>query len=172
MNEQKKIILIGLPGSGKSTLGRAVADALQLSFFDLDELIEESSGISISEIFKRQGEEAFRKLEREILEYTLSLPQGMVLATGGGAPCFYDNMDLINASGKSIFLDPPLDVLLARVENSKNRPMFFNLDKNEMIQKLETLYGKRLPYYNKAHLRIGKAVTPSNLLEILESSEG
>ncbi|WP_143960094.1 shikimate kinase [Litoribacter populi] len=162
-----KIILVGMPGSGKSTLGKAVAEVLQLSFFDLDQEIEASAGLSIPEIFHHHGEGYFREMEKAALEKVLSLPEGLILATGGGAPCFYNNMELINSAGTSVFLNPSLEVLLSRIEEAENRPMFLGLDQDEKLAKLESLLKKRLLFYQKAQFVIENTISAVQLTEIL-----
>jgi len=94
----RRFYLIGFMGSGKSFLGRRLANALQLPFLDLDDYLEEWSGRSIPRIFEESGEEAFRKLESEALRDTARLPSA-VIACGGGTPCFGDNMAWMNAHG-------------------------------------------------------------------------
>ncbi|MFM8739263.1 MAG: shikimate kinase, partial [Cytophagales bacterium] len=98
-----KIFLIGLPGSGKTTLGKQLAERLNIRFVDLDTEIEKSEGESIALIFKRFGEDHFRKAESTQLQKWANLNEDFVMATGGGAPCFFDNMEVMNQSGTTIF---------------------------------------------------------------------
>src|SRR6185503_20434689 len=99
-----KIFLLGLPGSGKTTLGKELSNALRLPFVDLDSEIERLEGKKISEIFAANGEEYFRNLESSELRKRCTSKGEFVMATGGGTPCFFDNMEWINRAGKSIFL--------------------------------------------------------------------
>jgi len=99
---QTKIYLIGLPGSGKTTLGKQVAVKLQADFIDLDSAIEQNEGKSIAAIFKERGEDAFRQQESDLLHHYATSASPFVMATGGGAPCFFSNMDVMNASGVTI----------------------------------------------------------------------
>src|SRR6187402_3759097 len=100
-----KYFLIGLPGSGKTTLGRKLATTLKIPFVDLDHEIEERETISTQVIFKKFGEKYFREVESTVLKAWCERMGSFVMATGGGAPCFFDNMDTINQAGKSIFID-------------------------------------------------------------------
>src|SRR5947207_14326757 len=102
-----KIFLLGLPGSGKTTLGKALARSLGLSFVDLDLEIEKSEGMLIPEIFKTKKEDYFRKAEAAQLKHWSLSDREFVMATGGGAPCFFDNLETIKAAGRSFFLDVP-----------------------------------------------------------------
>ncbi len=89
-----RIFLIGMPGAGKSTLGQQTAIALNLDFHDLDVLIVEKTGMEITEIFRERGEEYFRKIEAKILKEVVQDQDDFVMATGGGTPCFYQNIEL------------------------------------------------------------------------------
>src|SRR5690242_5204760 len=110
-----KIFLLGLPGSGKTTLGKRLATALQLPFVDLDKEIERTEGKQIKDIFAEKKEDYFRKLESAELKRWCAKPGDYVMATGGGAPCFFDNIDVINSSGKSIFIDVPASEIVRRM---------------------------------------------------------
>lgn len=140
-------------GSGKSFVGRQLASLLGSPFIDLDEVIEARAGKTISHLFAEDGEAVFRRLETEALRATAALP-AFVLATGGGAPCFHENMDWMNANGITVFLDPDLEVLLARLEAGRaHRPL---LQSAAALQQLvEERLAARRPVYEKArvHLR-------------------
>ncbi|MBT1704339.1 shikimate kinase [Fulvivirgaceae bacterium PWU20] len=142
-----------MPGSGKTTSGRKLSEALQLEFVDLDEEICKTEGQTIPDIFRLRGEDYFRQVESEVLRGVASKNGARVIATGGGAPCFHDGIDIINNAGTSIFLDVPISVLLQRVKYKTGRPL---LDANleEAEKKLSQLYQARLPIYNKAKIRI------------------
>ena len=95
-----RIFLIGLPGSGKTTLGKKVATYLQLPFFDLDEVIERSAGKRVPEIFADEGEAAFRKMESDTLQKIIADHSDFVMATGGGAPCFHNGIGISPVTGR------------------------------------------------------------------------
>ena len=151
-----KVILVGLPGSGKSTFGKQLAQTLRFPYLDLDQVIEDYHLLSIPEIFSRYGEGKFREWETESLNRLLSRDESFVLATGGGAPCFNDNMELINQKGISVYLDVPLDAISRRLKSSKiqNRPMFEGLDQGEIILKLKSLQSQREYFYNQAKIKL------------------
>ena len=112
LNKTENIVLSGMPGAGKSTVGRLLAQELNRPFFDLDEEIVRFAGRSIPEIFATDGEATFRNLETEVLREVLANQKGIVLATGGGAVLRDENVDLLHRNGKICFLDRPLEALL------------------------------------------------------------
>jgi shikimate kinase len=162
-----KIVLMGLPGSGKSTLGKHLSLNLHYQFFDLDALIVDEIGCSITQFFIEQGEEQFRLIESRILKNTLLLDKSFVLSTGGGAPCYHHNIDLINYHSTSVYIDVPLQVLVHRLlsnERSK-RPMFFKLSEEEVLEKIMVLKGSREKYYNQAKIKLsGKNISTEHLI--------
>jgi shikimate kinase len=154
-----KIFLIGLPGCGKTTLGKQVAAKLNVPFLDLDTEIEKAEGKSVKEIFAQYGENSFREKESACLRSLTSSDKNFVLATGGGAPCFFDNMDLMNKSGITVFLNVPLDEIARRLQKTdlKKRPLFAGIDRAEIIRKLEELGRKRFPFYIQARKKLSSA---------------
>lgn len=145
-----KIFLIGMPGSGKTTLGRRLAERLGVDFVDLDHEIERSESKSISEIFSQQGEDAFRLLESKLLRQWASSNLPFVMATGGGAPCFYNGMATINESGVSVFLDCPVSELIARVKKNQERPLLLTADDQELTDRLTRMLENRMACYRQA----------------------
>ncbi|GAA4827836.1 shikimate kinase [Algivirga pacifica] len=161
-----RIYLIGMPGCGKSTVGHHLAEALNYNFLDLDQAIEEKEGNSIPDIFSTKGEDYFRKIEKEVLETTL--PENTVIATGGGAPCFFNNMGFIKEQGLAIFLDTPTKLLAERVLQQKgSRPLVDDQQSLENVQKaLEEKRNDRLAFYMQADYRIDTSEgTPLQLSE-------
>lgn len=144
-----RIFLTGLPGSGKSTLGKKLAQHLDLSFYDLDVLAEEQEGRKIREIFSESGEDYFRRLERTCLEKVLSYPAGMVLATGGGTVCFFDNLQRMKAAGLVVFLDVSPEEIATRMSSEANpdRPLFQGKD---VLLHLIKLREQRISFYQQA----------------------
>jgi len=148
---QKPIFLIGMPAVGKSTLGKQIAQKYSLQFIDMDKYIEKIQGKSISEIFSEKGEAFFRQIEAESLK-ELTKTQNTVIATGGGTPCFYDNMSLMLERGKVVFLDFPLEQISNRIsQNPQSRPMFVGKTSTQIASKIQELYTHRRLYYQKAH---------------------
>ncbi|WP_296700868.1 shikimate kinase [Algoriphagus sp.] len=156
MKKELKVVLIGLPGSGKSTFGKQLASTLNFPFYDLDSLVEENSQMKIPDIFNKLGEGQFRAWETESLKRILESQQSYVLASGGGCPCFNDNMDLINEYGVSVYLDVPLGEISKRLGVSKiqNRPMFQDLDRVEINMKLKSLLSEREYFYDQAKIKL------------------
>lgn len=161
-----KIVLVGLPGSGKSTLGEELADQLGFPFYDLDDLIVQQERKSIPEIFYERGEGYFRQAETRALERQLEMDEGMILATGGGAPCFNDNMDRINQKAVSVFLDVPMHEIIQRMTANEValRPLFQGLDAGEISAKLTDLYTARVSYYDQAKIKLSGEDISTELL--------
>jgi shikimate kinase len=145
------VFLVGMPGSGKSTVGRQLSRRLQLPFFDSDHLIEQRLGCSIREYFAREGEAAFRDLEEQVLA---ELAQGAdaVVATGGGAVLREANRNALRAGGKVIYLRSSPEELYRRLRHDTNRPL---LQVADPMARLRTLYAERDPLYREtAHFQI------------------
>jgi shikimate kinase len=160
-----KTFLLGLPGSGKTTLGRELARVLKVPFLDLDEEIQKEAGLSVKEIFAKDGEEHFRRTESLILKKWCANSDSFVMATGGGAPCFFDNMERIKKAGISFFLDVPVDEIVKRMdgEGISHRPL---LSGSETVSEvLRRLRNQRLSFYGQAtYTYSGKNIA----LQILE----
>lgn len=149
------IFLIGYMASGKTTLGRALAVATGRRFVDLDEYIVTRQGKSVSEIFADGGEKEFRTVEREALAEVIAAGVGpMIVACGGGTPCFGDNLELMTAAGTTVWLDAPVEVLLRRLRlESSGRPLVAGLDgKGELEGYVLENLRRRRPYYSRAAL--------------------
>jgi len=163
----RNIFLIGLPSSGKSTLGKKLARILDYRFVDMDKLIEKDQQMTVHEIFTQKGEPFFREVESRILKSTIE-NRGVVIATGGGAPCFFDNMDFIKKSGISIFLDVHHVELAKRIQNhgKDDRPLLSGATSLE--NELEQKYIQRLPYYSQADFTISGDTDVSKLAEVVQ----
>lgn len=166
-----KIFLLGLPGSGKTTLGKTLAASLGLSFVDLDLEIEKSEGMLIPEIFQKKKEDYFRKAESAQLKQWSMSDKEFVMATGGGAPCFFDNMKIINAAGKSIFLDVPAKEIAARImkQNLSERPLFARTHPESLKDHVEFMRSQRISYYRQAHFMVsGTSIAPAEILALIK----
>ena len=147
-----KIFLIGMPGSGKTTIGKLLAEKLKLPFVDLDVEIEKSEGQSINQIFEKRKENYFREVESATLKKFCTSSESFVMSTGGGAPCFHDNMTKMNDSGKAIFLDVPAKEIADRLEKTNliERPLFAKLSSDQLKDKIEFLRSHRIGFYRQA----------------------
>src|SRR5690242_17437499 len=119
-NGSMKIFLLGFMGAGKSYWGRHLSEYMSLPLYDLDERIVEEEGCSIADIFKEKGESYFRQKERDTLQ-RLSRADRFIIACGGGAPCFFDNMDFMNEQGLTVWLDPSVGVMAERLQWKKGK---------------------------------------------------
>jgi shikimate kinase len=149
-----RIYLLGFMGSGKTTHGRKIARMMGYDFVDMDSWIEEAVQMPVSEIFLKHGEPYFRQQEVNAIK-ALSKKEQVVIATGGGAPCHGENMDLMKASGLTIYLKLPPEALLSRLKISKNkRPLLEGKSDEEMRQTIEEMLSQREPFYNQATMII------------------
>lgn len=148
-----KFFLIGMPGSGKTTIGKVLAKKLKLPFIDLDIEIEKSEHQTINEIFEKRKENYFREVESAILKKFSSSSESFVMSTGGGAPCFHDNLNIMNQSGKTIFLDVPAKEIASRLvkTNLSERPLFAKLSDDVLKDKIEFLRSQRISFYRQAN---------------------
>ena len=135
MEKNKNIYLIGLMGSGKTTLGKILSKKLGKTFFDSDQVIEEKLGVDVTMIFEYEGEAGFREREKEILKQLVS-KKNIILATGGGAILSRDNRDLLSESGTVIYLKSNYKDLVLRMKNDKTRPLLKEGDVESIIKKL------------------------------------
>ncbi|MEQ9468662.1 MAG: shikimate kinase [Ekhidna sp.] len=139
----QRIFLIGLPGVGKTTMGLDLAVDLGLQFVDLDQDIEKAAKLSVSEIFEEYGEAHFRQLEKLHLEKVIDELDNFVMATGGGTPCFFNNLDTMKQSGRVVYINTPIETIRGRLEKDRSRPLMKNHTLNELFE-------KRKGWYNQA----------------------
>jgi len=138
-------------GSGKTTVGKLLSKKLRATFVDSDELIVKKSGLTIPQIFERFGEEGFREMERRIIREVLETPSSpLVLSVGGGAPAFFDNMEVINSLSTSVYLKNSFETLYSRIARDGNRPLAASGER----EKLLSLYGRRIPFYERAKIHV------------------
>jgi shikimate kinase len=144
-------------GSGKSTLGKRLASKLDTAFLDLDEYFEQKYRTSITLFFERFGEDQFRKLEHEVLREVIDLHHDVVISTGGGTPCFFNNMELMNQHGVTVYLRLPAAVLAQRLSNSPfryKRPKLKGLDSGAMLETITQQLEEREVFYNNSRIII------------------
>ena len=145
-----RIFLLGYMGSGKTTNGKKLAGHLRYSFLDMDTEIEKEQGMTIALIFETRGEEFFRSLEHELLLKIFKM-DNLVISTGGGLPCFGNNLELINENGVSVYLKLTPEMLASRLKFSgKTRPLIKNLPEIELLNFVCLQLEKREPWYVKA----------------------
>jgi shikimate kinase len=149
-----KIFLLGFMGSGKSYWGRMLSESLELPLLDMDEEIEKMMGLSIPEIFAHKGEDYFRQLEHDELHSILQ-QDAFVLSCGGGLPCYYDNMAVMNRHGLTIWLNVPLAVMTERLKKKKyKRPLLKDIDDEQLSEYIEKKLQERRVFYEQAQLII------------------
>jgi shikimate kinase len=146
MIDNKNIILCGFMGSGKTTVGRLLANLTNRQFVDMDSYIESQQQTTISQIFKDFGEETFRDLETKAA-MELSKENGFVIATGGGTLTFQNNVDIFKTNGVIVLLDAPLAAIKERLKGDTTRPLLQSSDRNAVI---DELYQKRIASYQNA----------------------
>lgn len=138
-------------GSGKTTLGKSLAEEMGIPFVDLDEAVVTHIGQTIPQVFELRGEDEFRKIESLILQQFCLSQDSFVMATGGGTPCFGDNLETMMHAGRTIFLDVPVQTLATRLATNKSgRPLISNLGTGELLSYLEKLRDTRLEWYTGA----------------------
>ncbi len=157
-------------GAGKTTLGKKIARKRGMNFIDLDQYIEEKERSKISAMFRKKGEEYFRIVESENLKLLGGL-KNTVISTGGGVPCFYDNMDWMNSNGLTVYLKMEPSALLQRLKASKtDRPLLKNKSKKEKLEFIKEKLKEREEFYNKAKIVVdAKDLKPDELLSVIES---
>jgi shikimate kinase len=144
------VYLIGYMGSGKTTTGKRLAKRLGYQFIDLDDMIERKYKIEVREFFQKYDEKSFRKIEHDTLLQTFQLADA-VIAAGGGTPCYYNNMELINQNGISVYIEMSNLSLFHRLYNSKRqRPLLEGKTPDELKHYIQAHLEKRLPYYSQA----------------------
>lgn len=152
-----RIFLVGYMGSGKSTFGSALADSLGIQWIDLDDEFESRYKIAIADFFVKYGESTFRELEHKLLS-EISHRSDIVVSTGGGAPCYFDNMKLMNQSGVTVYLSASPELLISRIENSaRKRPVFQQMKGENFKENLTRHLESRKPFYSLATFTIDAA---------------
>jgi shikimate kinase len=145
------IYLIGFMGCGKTTLGKKIAKKTNNLFLDMDAEIEKNTQLSIADIFLQHGESYFRELENKLL--TTIEAKNYIVSTGGGVPCFLNNMEIMKASGLTVFINLPPKTLVSRLLNEKDkRPLIQNTAPENLLTEIEERLNQRLPYYQQAHI--------------------
>ncbi len=150
-----RIFLIGFMGSGKTHWGRQLSQKLSIPFFDLDEQVVNSEGHSINEIFEIFGEEYFRLKEKGTLHIISESHSSFVMACGGGTPCYFNNIEYMNQSGTTVWINTPVQILFKRLLKEKNhRPLLRGLTDQQLMSFITKKLGDRKIYYEQATIII------------------
>jgi shikimate kinase len=153
MTENKimtRIFLIGYMGAGKTTIGNALAEAMNLRFVDVDAYIETRYRKSIGQLFAEKDESGFREIESAILKEVSDF-ENVIISTGGGAPCFFDNMSLMNEKGTTLYLKASPETLTKRLNKCKDkRPLIKDKSESELLNFISEALNNREPFYNRA----------------------
>jgi shikimate kinase len=145
-----KIFFIGFMGCGKTTWSRKLANHMGYEFIDLDHVLEEQAGMTIAEYFTAHGQDAFRELESSILKNT-GYPENAVISTGGGLPCFFDNMEWMNANGKTVYIKLSPKTLAERLDKGKTtRPLLHGYHGDELVAFIGEKLAERSDFYERA----------------------
>ncbi|KGI60342.1 shikimate kinase [Prevotella sp. DNF00663] len=159
----KRIIIIGYMGAGKTTVGKALAQELGLPFYDLDWYIESRMHKTVKQIFDEQGEDGFRRIERNML-HEIAEFEDVVISCGGGTPCFYDNIDYMNRQGETVYLKATPEVLYGHLKMGRSvRPLLLNKTPEEVEAFIHEQLAYREPFYAQA-----KHTLDVNLLDNFE----
>ncbi len=149
-----RIIIVGYMGSGKTTVGKALAQELNMTFYDLDWYIESRMHKTVPQIFAEKGEEGFRKIEHNML-HELAEFENVIISCGGGTPCFFDNMDYMNEQGDTLYLQATPDVLYGHLKMGRTeRPLLKDKTSEEMQTYIKEQLEKREPFYSKAKYKL------------------
>jgi len=170
----KRIYLIGYMGAGKSLIGKVLARRMSMNFIDTDHFIENRYRKKVSDIFASEGEERFRDMEHRVL-LEISEFEDVVISTGGGLPCFNDNITIMNDTGITVFLDVPVEELATRLTTSKSvRPVLKQRSGNELIEFIKDSLATRRSFYEQAKIRLdaGRMSTDDEVETLAKGLEG
>ena len=173
MEQGKKIILIGYMGSGKSAISKVLSEKLQINHIDLDTFIEREEKDTIADIFRKKGEIYFRKKETIHLKTLVNAPERIIIALGGGTPCFGENMKTItkNTNCKSFYLKARPQTLFERLKTEKKqRPLIRDIATQELKAFISKHLFERIPFYQKAnyHIEVDNVSIEKISLKIIE----
>lgn len=162
-----RIFIIGFMGSGKTHWGHLLSQKLGFPFFDLDEQVIEHAGKSIVEIFTSDGEEQFRLQEKSVLHIITESHDSFVMACGGGSPCYFNNIEYMNQSGTTVWINTPLDILYKRLVAEKDkRPLIKELSDDQLRNFISKKFADRKIYYEQADVTVDEE--PVQLDKLIE----
>ena len=146
-------------GCGKSHAGAALSESLGMPFIDMDHHIETSENLSITQLFATKGEDYFRQMETKFLK-ELSRESNAVISTGGGSPCFNDNIEVMDEKGITVFLDTPIEIILERLRaESDSRPLIKNMEAKLLEGFIKAKIEERRPFYEQANFIVKEETT-------------
>lgn len=165
-----RVFLIGFMASGKSSIGKKLAKKIELPFVDLDDYIEEKYNSTIRSIIANKGMDRFREIEKELLETLIGKYENIVISTGGGTPYYFDNMELMNNSGKTVYLEVDIPTLVDRLMYAKkDRPLIWGKSREDLTVYANDLFSKREKYYLEAKHKVsGKDFEMQALINLLK----
>ena len=172
----QRVFLIGFMGVGKTTIGKELSAKMKCSFVDLDLYIEGRYHKTIRQIFEEKGEAAFREIEQKMLREVAEF-EDVVISTGGGTPCFYQNMAFMNEQGITVYLKTSNDELVRRINlNKSTRPLLKDFSNDELSRFIEETIAKRTPFYEQAKIVFNadtqdNAMNISSLMRLLKAEE-
>ncbi len=153
--EDRRVYIVGYMGAGKSTSGRRLATMMDLPFFDTDETLRQTTGCSVTELFEKEGEAAFRRREREVLHALTEAHPSALISTGGGTPCFEDNMDHMRQNGFVVYLKMSAERLVQRLEGrAEERPLIAGIAPADLPGFIQQHLAEREPDYARAHMTV------------------
>ena len=165
-----KVFLLGFMASGKSTVGKKLANKLNLPFVDLDSYIEEKHNTTIRLLMYDKGQEEFRKIERDAIREVITKYKDAIISTGGGTPCYFDNLEQMKKAGDTVYLEVDVPTLVDRLMNSKkDPPLIWGKTKDDLTIYAKELMERRQGYYQKAkHTVNGKNLKLDTIIQIIE----
>ncbi len=161
-----RIYLVGYMGSGKTKTAEALAKIFNYKIADTDKLVVDKTGKTISSVFEIEGQEFFRDIEKDVLRSTAK-SENIIVATGGGTPCYFDNMDWMNENGVTVYLEANAGLLFHRLATSRaGRPLIEKLNDIELVEQITGHLAVRIPVYRKAMITVNAAsLNPKSLAE-------
>lgn len=171
----ERVYLIGFMGSGKSTIGRFIANDMGWVNIDMDHLFEKEHNCTISYFFENHGEQAFREEEEKILQ-KLSTEKNIIISTGGGTPCHNNNMEIMRSTGLTIYIQVDAEELKKRLSSAREtRPLLVAKKEDELLLYIKTKLAEREPFYNQAHMIVDGMALPfysyKMLIELFPAEE-